>query len=209
VYQFSRTAVVRANPRVMFPWVQQITDVVRANTSLPVSAWAASFGAPIGGVVWSALVRSQAELAADMTSLLGNQEYLDLLATGQEMIPVAGQDSLRTLVHGSPEPEHGLGSVSSVTWGTATLSRIGEALAWSVDMAQHAEKTTGNPVSVWVNAFGLMGEVTFFSIYDDVAAAETGQRALNSDQGYMERLHGSEGLWIPGSGNQGRFTRIA
>ena len=209
MYLFSRTAVVRANPRVMFPWVQQITEVVRANTSLPVSAWTASFGAPVGGVVWSALVRSQAELAADMTSLLNNQEYLDLLATGQEMIAVAGQDALRRLVHGSPEPEHGLGSVSSVTWGTATLSRIGEALEWSVDMAQHAEKTTGNPVSVWVNAFGLMGEVTFFSIYDDVAAAETGQLALNSDQGYLERLHGSEGLWIPGSGNQGRFTRIA
>jgi hypothetical protein len=182
---------------------------VRANTSLPVTAWVASFGAPIGGVVWSALAKSQAELAADMTSLLGNPEYLSLLDTGREMTPAAGQDSLRRLVHGSPEPEHGLGSVSSVTWGTATLSRIGETLAWSVEMAQHAEQVTGNPVSVWVNAFGLMGEVTFFSIYQDVATAEAGQQALDKDPGYIERLHASEGLWIPGSGNQGRFTRIA
>ena len=99
--------------------------------------------------------------------------------------------------------------MSSVTWGTATLSRMDEALAWSVGMAQHAESVTGNPVSVWVSAFGQMGEVTFFSVYDDVATAEAGQRALNSDAGYMERLHGSEGLWIPGTAKQGRFTRIA
>ncbi|MGA7688533.1 MAG: hypothetical protein WCA29_04805 [Jiangellales bacterium] len=79
--------------------MQQITEVVRTNTSLPVSAWAASFGAPVGGVVWSAVVKSQADLAGDMTSLLDNQEFLDLLATGQQMIPVAGQDSLRRLVH--------------------------------------------------------------------------------------------------------------
>jgi hypothetical protein len=179
------------------------------HTWLPVTAWVAAFGAPIGGVVWSSLVKSQADLAADMTSLLGNQEYLDLLATGREMIPVAGQDSLRSLVHGSPEPEHGLGSVSSVTWGTATLSRIGQTVAWSVEMAQHAEQVTGNPVSVWVSAYGLMGEITFFSIYDDVASAEAGQQALDRDPGYVERLHASEGLWLPGSGNQGRFTRVA
>jgi hypothetical protein len=29
-----------------------------------------------------------------------------------------------------------------------------------------------------------MGEVTFFSIYDDVASAEAGQRALDRDPGY-------------------------
>lgn len=209
MYLFSRTAVVRANPTVMFPWVQRITEVVRDTTSLQASAWVASFGAPIGGVVWSGLVKSQADLAADMTSLLMNAEYLALLDTGREMIPAAGQDHLRRLVHGSPEPEHGLGSVSSVTWGTATLARIGETLAWSVEMAQHAEEVTGNPVSVWVSAYGLMGEVSFFSIYDNVAAAEAGQHALDMDPGYVERLHASEGLWLPGSGNQGRFTRIA
>jgi hypothetical protein len=38
----------------------------------------------------------------------------------------------------------------------------------------HAGSVTGNPVSVWVSAFGLMGEVTFFSVYDDVASAEAG-----------------------------------
>jgi hypothetical protein len=209
MYLFSRTAVVRANPTVLLPWVHQITEVVRTSTSLQVSAWVASFGAPIGGVVWSSLVKSQADLAADMTSLLGNPEYLALLDTGREMTPAAGQDHLRRLVHGSPEPEHGLGSVSSVTWGTATLSRIGETLAWSVEMAQHAEQVTGNPVSVWVSAYGLMGEVTFFSVYDTVAAAEAGQQALDNDPGYIQRLHASEGLWLPGSGNQGRFTRVA
>ena len=57
-----------------------------------------------------------------------------------------------SLVQGSPEPEHGLGSLASVTWGTATLSRIGQTVAWSVEMAQHAEQVTGNPVSVWVSA---------------------------------------------------------
>ena len=55
MYLFSRTAVVRANPRDMFPWVQQITEVVRANTSLQVTAWVARSGRPSGascGAPW-------------------------------------------------------------------------------------------------------------------------------------------------------------
>jgi hypothetical protein len=35
MYLFSRTAVVRANPRDMFPWVQQITEVVRGMAVTP------------------------------------------------------------------------------------------------------------------------------------------------------------------------------
>jgi hypothetical protein len=53
-----------------------------------------------------------------------------------------------------------------------------------------------------------LGEVTFFSVYDDVATAEAGQRALDSDPGCgaTARLRGPVD---PRLGNQGRFTRIA
>ena len=53
-----RGEVAPRSPADAYPQ-QQITEVVRANTSLPVSAWLASFGTPIGGVVWSALVKLQ------------------------------------------------------------------------------------------------------------------------------------------------------
>ena len=87
-------------PRVMFP-VGAADHRGGAGHHLPAghARGRQSFGAPIGGVVWSALVKSQAELATDMTSLLTNQEYLDLLVRSSD--DVAGRVTRISVLPGS------------------------------------------------------------------------------------------------------------
>lgn len=208
MYLFTRTANLRGSPRQTLPWVQSITEAVNANTSLDVSLWNADFGLPIGTVAWNTVVETQTAFAEATAPLLAHEGYLDLLEAGQDLIPVPAEDALREMIHGSPDGADGVGSVAHVTTGIAALDHIGDTMAWSVEIAQHVEKITGTPVSVWSGAFGQMGEITFISVHGTVAEAETANAAANADAGYLERLHASKDLWIPGSGQVARFTRI-
>lgn len=207
MYLFSRTVNLHGSPRKTLPWVQGITELVNANSPLDVSVWTADFGLPLNTIVWNAVVESEAQLADATAPLLGHDGYLDHLEAGQEFITTPGEDALREMVHGAPS-ESQVGSVAHVTTGTAVLDRIGDTIAWSLEIAQHVEKLTGHPVSVWSSAYGQMGEMTFISMADSVAAAEAANASTNADAGYLERLHASKDLWIPGSGQVGRFTRV-
>ncbi len=99
--------------------------------------------------------------------------------------------------------------MAQVTEASAIVDRIGDALAWSVDIAQHVESVTGNPVSVWSNVFGQMGE---HHLHRGGAgpgrAMDASHTATNSDSGYLDRLAKSAGLWVEGSGHVARYTRI-
>jgi hypothetical protein len=207
MYLFSRTVNLHGSPRKTLPWVQGVTELVNANSPLDVSVWLADFGLPLNTIVWNAVVESQAQLADATAPLLAHDGYLDHLEAGQEFITVPGEDALREMVHGTPT-ENQVGSVAHVTTGTANVDRIGDAMAWSIEIAQYVEKLTGHGVSVWSSAFGQMGEITFISVGASVAEAEAANNATNADAGYIERLHASKDLWVPGSGQVGRFTRI-
>jgi hypothetical protein len=208
MFLYSRAVALGGSPRRTMPWIQSVTDHVRGATPLDVTVWAAEFGHPIGSTVWNALVESQKELDEATSSLLADDGYLDLVDAGQEMLLAPAEDALRSLLHGAPADAPTLGSVASVTTATMAVDRVADALAWSVEMATHAEKTTGNPVTCWSSAFGQMGEVIWISVMDDLAAADASHSALNGDEGYISRLHDTGELFIPGSGHVARFRRI-
>jgi hypothetical protein len=73
-------------------------------------------------------------------------------------------------------------TTSRGSWNAASTPPRGDA-ASGFPVILTVRPMTDQGVIVQPVAFGLMGEVTFSSVYDDVAAAETGQRALNSDPG--------------------------
>ncbi len=75
-------------------------------------------------------------------------------------------------------------------------------------MAEYVSQLTGVTMSVWVNSFGQMGGITWIATADGPTAADAMQGKLQGDAGYFERLTGSGGLFVPGSGQQARFTRV-
>ena len=205
---FSRAVTLRGSPRQVLPWVQQVTAHVNANSSLDVTAWNADFGQPIGTVVWNALVESQQALADGTSALLGDESYHEVLEAAADMVVAPGEDTLRNLVHGSPSEPPGVGSIAAVTQAAPVVDRMGDTLAWSVEMAEYVSQLTGVTMSVWVNSFGQMGGITWIATVDGPTAADAMQGKLQGDPGYFERLQASEGLFIPGSGEQARFTRM-
>jgi hypothetical protein len=206
---FSRTVTLAGSPRQTVPWAMSITDYVNANGTLPISCWSATFGFPIGTVVWSARVESQAQLASATTALLTDSGYLDLLEAAADFVTTPGQDILREVVYGTAGDPPALGSVVTLTTATAMVDRMGDALAWSVDIARYIEGVMGSPSRVAIDKFGQMGGISWLNVVPDVAAAESAGEKLAADPTYLGRLSATKDLFIPGSGHTAQAVRIA
>jgi len=208
MYMFARLVTLNGSPRKVLPWVAETTKYVNDHGTLPTSCWQATFGYPLGTVAWSTIADSQAVLSGAMGSLLAQDGFLDLLDAGSELIAAPGQDLLREVVYGAPGDPPPLGAVATVTTATAVVDRLGDAMMWAVEIAQHVENVVGSPVAVARDVFGTMGAITWIGVTTDVAAADTATGKLAADTGYLGKLAGSKDLFIPGSGRTGQLVRI-
>ena len=206
---FSRIITPMGNPRRVMPWVAEMTKYVNDNSDLAVTCWAGNFGYPVGTVAWSSLLESQSALAAATATLMGQAGYLDLIEAAADFVQTPGQDLLREIIHGEPGVPLPLGAVATITTATAVVDRMADAVGWAVEIAQHVEQVMGYPVSVLTDVFGVMGGVTWIGGVPDIAAADSGRAKLAADTGYLAKLAGSKGLFMPGSGRVGQLTRIA
>lgn len=208
MYLFSRAVTLRGSPRRVGPWVQQITAYVREHSSLDAAAWRADFGHPIGTMVWTARVDSHAALAEATGRLAADEGYLDLLESGQDLIVAPGEDSLREMLHGAAGDPPPVGSTATVTEATALVDRMADAIGWGVEMAEHVEQVTDAPVSLSRNVYGTLGRLTWIGIQPDAAATDATNAKLSADPGYLSRMTGTAGLFLPGSGHVATFTRM-
>ena len=194
---FSRVLTLSGSPRRAMPWAVGITEYVNAHSSMSATCWLASFGYPVGTVAWSALVESQAALAASTADLLA------------DMVAGPGQDTLRELVYGTPAEPPALGAVATVTTATAIVDRMADSVGWAVEIGQHVESVIETPVAVLTDVFGTLGTITWITSQPDFAAADVARGKLNADGDYLKKVSGSKGLFIEGSGHNGQVTRIA
>lgn len=208
MYLFSRAVTLRGSPRRVGPWVQQVTDYVRDHSPLDLSAWSCQFGHPIGTVVWNAMVESHASLDEATGAFAGDPAYLDLLEEAQDLVLAPGEDALREILHGAPSDPPPIGAVATVTNAVAVVDRMGDAVAWGLEMADHVGEVTDADVSLSRSVFGTMGQLTWIAVQTDAAAADDTNAKLRVDPGYLSRLAESGGLFLPGSGHVASFTRI-
>ena len=207
---FSRLATFTGSPRKVMPWAVGITEYVTGHSSLPVTCWAGNFGYPIGTVIWSSMVESEAALAANTGPLLADSGYLDMLESGAEFISGSpGHDMLREVVYGTPGDPPAVGSLATVTTATAIVDRLPEAVGWAVEIGQHVEKVIGTPIGVFTNVFGTLGGITWLGTAPDAAAADAARAKLGADSDYLKLVGGSKDLFINGSGHVSQAVRIA
>lgn len=206
---FSRVVTLTGSPRKVMPWVMSVTEYVNSKGTLPVTCWAGNFGYPIGTVAWSAMVESEAALAAATGPLLADSGYLDLLDQAADLITTPGQDTLRGVLYGTPTEPPQVGAVATITTATAMVDRLGDALGWAVEIAQFVEGATGSPVAVLTNEFGTLGGITWIGSVPNVAASDAARATLAGNADYLKHLSVTRDLFIPGSGHSGQVTRIA
>lgn len=210
MYQFGRILTLQGDARETMPWASEVTAHVNANTNMNVSLWGSVFGYPVGTVAWSTWVEGRAQLSGEMAKLPTDAAYLDLALKAQEWVTGPAEDIFRNLVHGGPAAEPpAVGAIAAVTQAVAATGKMPEALAWGVDMAQHATSVTGHPVSLLVNAYGDFGGMAFISTAADMAAADASSDALQGDADYIAKISASSGLFVDGSAHQSLLRRLA
>ena len=210
MYQFARILTLQGDTRETMPWAVEITAHVNANTGMDVALWGSVFGYPTGTVAWSTMVEGRAHLSGEMAKLPTDTAYLDLAVKAQDWVTGPAEDVFRSVVHGGPgDAPPAVGAVASVTQAVAATGKMPEAVAWGVDMAQHATSVTGVAVSLLVNAYGDFGGMAFISTVADMAAADASSDALQSDADYIAKIGASTGLFVDGSAHQSLLQRLA
>lgn len=210
MYQFARVLTLQGDTRETMAWAVEITGHVNDLTGLDVSLWGSVFGYPVGTVAWSAIVEGRAQLAEETAKLAGSNDYLDFVMKAEDWVENPAEDIFRRIVHGGPGDEPpAVGAVASVTQAVAATGKMPEAVAWAIGMADHATSVSGVPVSLGVNAYNDFGGMAFISTQPDMAAADAAAEAVQGDDGYIERIGRSAGLFVDGSAHQSLLQRLA
>ena len=210
MYQFGRLLTLQGDPRETMPWATEVTAHVNSLTDMNVTLWGTVFGYPVGTLAWSAIVEGRAQLGAEMVKMPADNAYLDLVSKAQDWVTAPAQDIFRKVVHGGPgDAPPAVGAVASITQAVAATGKMPEAVAWAVDMAQHASSVTGTNVSLLVNAYGDFGGMAFISTVADMATADAAADALQADADYVGKIGASSGLFVDGSAHQSLLQRLA
>jgi len=211
MHLFSRTITLRGKPREIRAWTQDVCTIVNERTPFDVSLWQVLFGAPLGTVAYSCLVESRAALLAGEAGLVEDDDYLDLIDKGQDMIVVPAEDRLVQMVHhAAGELQRAdVGAVADITAAQVEVDRIADAMDWSIGMADLAASITGFPVHLGTVEHGPFGELQWTGTVPDITEADRTAELLAKDPDYVERLGRSGGLFVPGSGRQLLALRVA
>ena len=187
-----------------------MTTYVSGVLGREVALWSTIFGAPLGTMTYTARVEGVADLQAVSAQLLGDAEYHAKLAKGVDYAVGDAVDRLFQPLNGElGEDSPPVGSMALVTSAVMAAGAYDKAIAWGLDMAQHASSVTGVPTLFLVEQFGSFGSVGWIAVTADGAAVDAAGAALNGDADYLKKLGAAGDLFLPGSGHRILSTRVA
>lgn len=209
VYLFTRTRTIRtARLSDAMGFAGEMTEFVRQSTGLPVACYSTVFGAPLGTLMWSTTVESQAQLGQVMMDLLSDEQYVRRVEEADELFTGPSNDSLARIVDITGEITEPP-AVCAWTSANVALGHITKCMQWSIEMAHYVHGVTGNPGLFLNGVYGEFGNVGWLSGAADMEAVDAAGDKLAVDPGYVQRIEDAEDLFVPGSGRQGLLRRIA
>jgi hypothetical protein len=188
------------------------TDMARLAskvTGLEVTCWTSVFGLPLGTVVHSARVESQAAVADALATLSADPGYQQIVVeSGWRLSTGPGEDAIAELVSSAGSGES-TGNLASVVVAQCAPGRIAEATAWGVDILSHASKTTGLDGSFLRSLYGPWATLVWISLAETMEEVDIAAASLAADGTYIERIDDAGPLFLPGSASQRLLRRLA
>ena len=211
MFLFTRMATPKGAPRDVMAFATEITDVVNSKVETTTTLWQNLFGAPVGTLAWSTLVRNRAQMGQTMMTLMADDDYHRQLERGQEFIrdAIATEDFLARFIFGNPdEPAPEVGWVAEMVSATPAAGRMMDAMAWGPEVAQLVGRIGGTMPSFWTNAYGPVGDVMWMTLYPSMEAVDEAQAKLQTNEEYLNDLSKASDLFVPGSGQRASAMRI-
>lgn len=211
MYLFSRVAIPNGQPRDVMEFATDMTDYVNSKVDTTTTLWGNLFGAPLGTLAWNTLVPSRAKLGEVMMTLMADDEYHARLERGAQFRSEVNltEDFLARFIFGDTEEDApGVGAVAEMIVAVPAAGRMADAMAWGPEIAQKVAKVIDTMPSFWSSAYGPFGQVSWITLYPDMAALDEAQDRLLSNEEYMTAAAKGSELFTEGSGQRSSAMRL-
>lgn len=206
MYLFVRTR--SAVPERIFEatvWATEMAEQVSGITGLRIAANQVEYGAPLNSFSWSTTVGSYAEMGAAREKLFADPGYLESIQAASGLFEGPPEDSLIDIIATAGDGGHRGGFASMITTQCAA-GKIGEAMAFGVDIMNHVSAVTGRDGVFGRSMHGPWAGVGWITLSDSLDEVDAFNAALEADPDYLTKVDASKDLFLPGSG-VGRLTR--
>jgi hypothetical protein len=188
MFLFSRRGrVAGGQAQAARTWALDVTEAANALSENPVTLWIGVLGPEVGTVVWSSFAPDLMSIEQSMDRMQADEGFAALVDRGATVMPGGVDDRLAQIVHGEPDPGRDASYVTVVEAVCASRA-LARGMAVGVEVAQMAEKITGNP-TLFANAVtGPYGSVAWITAHASIGDIEEQQRALAADAGWLDYL---------------------
>ena len=125
-----------------------------------------------------------------------DEGYTSLLDAGAKFAPGGADDILAQIVHGAPDPNRQVEYVTVVR-SVCAAGAITKGIELGVEIAQRAEKVTGEPTMFVTSATGNYGGVSWITGSADIKTLESSQQKIAADTKFGEFVDKSvKGVYV-------------
>ena len=188
MYVFARSAVLaNGKSREAGLWVGSITEKVNQITDLNVTVWRNVFSKEISRITWVSVVEELSQLEAADDKLQADDSFVALLDSGAAFTQGSVDDTLGQVIHLSGDPERPMEYATTVTALIAT-GKFTRGIELGVEIAQRAEKITGEPTSLLSGVTGDYSAIEWLTSYENVQALQAAGEKLTQDASFAQFL---------------------
>ncbi len=206
MYIFSRTATAAPGKAVAaMTFAVEVAAKVTAITGVPISAYRANFGAPLGGILWSARYDTMAKSAEVEAKLAADAGYTAFVNSASDLFHPIITDGLTEIVSTTMSAP---AAIVSATQAVMVSGKIAEAMELGVAIQQAVAKATGLGTAFCADAFGSYGGVRWLIGAATMAEMDAGRAAMNADPTFQALVVKAGDLYLAGSGQVGLITKI-
>lgn len=206
MYLFSRTALAAPGkaPAAM-AFAVEVAAHVGSITGIPLNVYTATFGMPLGTILWSSRVDSHAQLAEIQAKTFADAGYMAMVENATDLFQPGITDGLTEIVSTSMAAPS---AVVSATQATIANGKIAEAMELGVAIQAAVAKATGLGTAFCADVYGAYGGVRWLIGGASMADMDAGRTAMNADPTFQSLVAKAGDCYLAGSGQIGLITKI-
>jgi len=137
-------------------------------------------------------------------TLMADAELQSAIRVGSGLFTNAA-DAIARVIKPTGQP----GAIAVVNTANMHMPRVGEAVAFALEVADFVEGKTGNPAGVITAVTGDRSLLSWIGYSDSLDQLATDAETLEGSEDYLALFKRSEELFVPGSLTQGFWQFIA
>jgi len=194
MYLLARRGTVARGPEAQ-KWAVDIGAAAAEGLGVNVNTWAHVLSPGVGTMTWTSLWPDLSALEKGFEALMGDANYLALVAKGPEFVSGGIDDLLYQIVYEGSGPQVDTKYASSVT-AVCAPGNFARGMLGGIEIAQRAEQATGVSTGFLAAQTGAYGRVTWLGGYETIEAFEAAQQKLAADTGFIEFLDQTTGAYV-------------